>query len=70
MQIVGTVRLREMLKDNLEQVVIGILEFLTDEKYIQSQLGESVIFINKYLEASQVRQCFQFIEVRFYIKIF
>ncbi|CAH1112513.1 unnamed protein product [Psylliodes chrysocephalus] len=66
LQIVGTVRLREMLKDNLEQVVIGILEFLTDEKYIQSQLGESVIFINKYLEASQVRQCFQFIENMLY----
>ncbi|XP_028138214.2 serine-protein kinase ATM-like [Diabrotica virgifera virgifera] len=54
--------LKDALQNNLDQIVVGILEFLTDENGIKSHFGETVIFFVKNLSSVDVGKCFKFLE--------
>ncbi|CAH1281056.1 unnamed protein product [Diabrotica balteata] len=54
--------LKDALQNNLDQIVVGILDFLTDENGIESHFGETVIFFVKHLSSVDVRKCFKFVE--------
>uniref|UniRef100_A0A6P7GP54 Serine-protein kinase ATM-like n=1 Tax=Diabrotica virgifera virgifera TaxID=50390 RepID=A0A6P7GP54_DIAVI len=64
-RVIGHDRLKGALKTNLGQIVVGILDFLTDENAIESHFGETVIFFVKHLSSVDVRKCFKFVETLF-----
>ncbi|CAH1170506.1 unnamed protein product [Phaedon cochleariae] len=60
--IVGSSNLKQILTNNLETLILGVLEFLTDEIYIKNTFEEIVIFPSKNLSVAQLKTCLTFIE--------
>ncbi|XP_056641369.1 serine-protein kinase ATM isoform X1 [Diorhabda sublineata] len=56
-------RLEEVLRNNVDHIVMGILDFLTDEKGVKSYFGETVIYYTKYLSEKDINKCFSFVEI-------
>ncbi|CAG9854398.1 unnamed protein product [Phyllotreta striolata] len=61
-EIVGAERLKQILNENLQDIVMEILNHLNDDQYISNTLRETVIFFNKRLTTSEVSQRFVFVE--------
>ncbi|KAJ8933927.1 hypothetical protein NQ314_013683 [Rhamnusium bicolor] len=54
--------LKKFLIDNLDQLLLCTLSFLTDEKYIYDSFEETVIFSSQNLSVQQFKRCLNFIE--------
>ncbi|XP_018573379.1 serine-protein kinase ATM [Anoplophora glabripennis] len=61
-QVVGLDGFKKILIDNLDQSLLCILRFLTDEQYILENFGETVIFSQKNMSLRQLEICLKFIE--------
>ncbi|XP_023014307.2 serine/threonine-protein kinase tefu [Leptinotarsa decemlineata] len=59
---VGENSLKDILKDNLDQITLGVIGSLTDEKYILDHFDEVVIFPTSNLTVVQLEACFNFVE--------
>ncbi|KAG5880543.1 hypothetical protein JTB14_026776 [Gonioctena quinquepunctata] len=62
MHVVSLDGLKNILTNHLDQIILGVLEFLTDENYILDHFEETVIFPTKNLSVNQLKTCFRFIE--------
>ncbi|KAJ8917850.1 hypothetical protein NQ315_010763 [Exocentrus adspersus] len=60
--VIGLDGLKKCLVNHFDQLLLCIVQFLTDEKYILEKLGESVIFSQKNLSVQQFHTCLNFIK--------
>lgn len=55
-------KLKENLLDRLDDILVNLLNLVTDDNYIQEYFNETIIFYRKNLSYSQFQDCLQFIE--------
>ncbi|CAH0564566.1 unnamed protein product [Brassicogethes aeneus] len=52
----------DILKNNLDKIILNLLLFVTDSEQISENFGESVLFSNKYMSYEQFLDCLRFLK--------
>ncbi|CAH0564561.1 unnamed protein product [Brassicogethes aeneus] len=55
-------KIMDILKNNLDEIILNLLLFVTDSKKISEKFGESVLFYNKYMSYEQFLDCLRFLK--------
>lgn len=62
-EILGNDCLINLLRNNLDKVILNLVSLVSDEKCILEHFKERVIFYNKYLSYNQFLTSLQFLKV-------